>query len=65
MDAYEDPAHVGNSAKYHAGKPCIEPGCDLPAGTMWGPHWCFACNVKRIRRITKKLETLADGGELR
>lgn len=49
--AYEDPGHEGNGAKHLTGKPCIEKGCDNPAGTAWSPFWCFACNVKRIRRI--------------
>lgn len=53
---HEDPAHEGNSARHHTGKPCIEPGCDKPAGTVWSPLWCQECNAKRIRRVTHSLE---------
>lgn len=58
MEAFEDPTDVGNSPKYHTGKPCIEPGCGRPAGTAWSPYWCFECNVKRIKRIDHQLEML-------
>jgi hypothetical protein len=53
VDAYKDPHDEGNSAKYHAGKECIEEGCSKPAGTAWSPYWCFECNVKRIERVNK------------
>ena len=56
MLAFEDPNNPGNSPEYHAGKPCIEEGCDEPAGTWWSPHWCFKHNVERIRRITRQME---------
>lgn len=64
LDAYEDPSHEGNSSAHHTGKPCIEAGCGEPAGTAWGDYWCFRCNVKRMKRITGKLEALAAGEEL-
>lgn len=51
----EDPADVNNSARYHTGKPCIEDGCELPAGTAWSPHWCQKHNAERMERITKSL----------
>lgn len=41
MLPYQDPAHEGNSAKYHTGKPCIMKGCKSPSGTWWGPDWFF------------------------
>jgi len=58
IDAYEDPDHKGNSSKYHTGKPCIVPGCNKPAGTHWGPPWCFEHNVHRIKRIARDLENI-------
>lgn len=54
--AFENPSHEGNSATYHTGKPCIENGCEAPAGTRWSPLWCFAHNVARMKRITAGLE---------
>lgn len=66
MKPYKDPDHPGNSAKYHTGKPCCEPGCDRPAGTLWSPYWCFECNVERIERINGQIaEILAKRGEER
>ena len=60
---YNDPDDPGNGPKYHTGKPCIEAGCDKPAGTAWSTFWCFECNVKRIDRITRNLEALASKAE--
>lgn len=39
---------------------CVEPGCDKPAGTRWGPSWCPDCDVVRLERISENLEALAD-----
>lgn len=58
MMAFDDPDDDRNSELYHTGKPCIELGCDEPAGTAWSPHWCFSHNVERLRRIGEKLEFL-------
>lgn len=58
LPAYADPAHPGNSAEHHTGKPCIEKDCDEPAGTAWSPFWCFGCNVKRMQRIDASLTTM-------
>jgi hypothetical protein len=58
LQAFEDPFHEGNSPKHHTGKPCIEKGCEQPAGTWWSPHWCFEHNVERIKRITKQFDEL-------
>ena len=55
---FEDPGHEGNGAKYLTGKPCID--CGNPAGTAWSPHWCFECNVKRIKRINAGLQACID-----
>jgi hypothetical protein len=53
--AFENPAHEGNSAKYHTGEICIEKGCTAPAGTKWSHLWCFEHNVARMNRITAGL----------
>ena len=60
MEASEDPKHEGNSAKYHTGKICITPGCTELAGTAWSPCWCFKCNVKRMKRISKQMNSLVE-----
>lgn len=51
--AFEDKHHELNSTKFHTGKPCID--CTNPAGTWWSPLWCFDCNVKRMKRIDRRL----------
>lgn len=58
--AYKDPDHPGNSSKHRTGRPCIETGCNEPAGTAWGPHWCMKHNIERIDRITQSLEELVE-----
>lgn len=57
---YQDPKHPYNGSEYHTGKECIEPGCHNPAGTAWSPFWCFDCNVKRIDRISRQLDEIAE-----
>ncbi len=61
LDAFEDPNHPGNSNKHHTGKPCIEHGCSKPAGTDWGPYWCFEHNVERIRRCDAGFKSIEAG----
>jgi hypothetical protein len=56
---YNDPECEGNSAKYHTGKVCVEPGCNEPAGTAWSPHWCMKHNIERIDRIDAQLTEFA------
>jgi DNA-directed RNA polymerase subunit N (RpoN/RPB10) len=56
MKAYADPTHPGNSEKYLTGKPCLS--CGKPAGTAWGPLWCFSCHKVRIDRIDQALNDL-------
>ena len=63
MPDYRDPYHPGNGSEHRTGKPCIEPGCDRPAGTAWSPHWCCECNIARMDRITEQLESLAAPAE--
>lgn len=31
---------------------CIERGCDEPAGTPWGPHWCADHDDARLERVS-------------
>lgn len=50
---YADPSHPGNALRPRVR--CI--GCGtLGCTTAWGP-WCFACNVRRIDRISGFLES--------
>jgi len=58
-DLHRDPNHPGNSPKHHTGNKCIESGCDRPAGTAWGPHWCYLHNAERIERIDNSLSKIA------
>lgn len=55
---YQDPNHAGNNARHLSGKVCIEQGCGKAAGTAWSPFWCFACNVKRMDRISASMESM-------
>lgn len=56
---YQDPDDEANKGLFwRTGKPCIEQGCDEPAGTGWSPLWCFKHNVERIDRISRRLEAL-------
>lgn len=36
-----------------SGRTCVE--CDQPAGTLWGPYFCPACDVARLRTINAGL----------
>ena len=58
-ERYADPSDPLNAPKYHAGKPCIERGCNNPAGTAWSRFWCQPCNAKRMDRISASLEKMA------
>lgn len=64
LKAFEDPRKPGNSDKWHTGRPCIIPGCNAPAGTAWGPHWCFKHNVERIRCIDNQFLRMLDNKEV-
>lgn len=55
---HADPRDPLNAASYHTGKPCIEEGCDRPAGTHWSPLWCQPCNTVRMDRISASLNDL-------
>ena len=43
-----------------SGRTCIEPGCERPAGTHWGPFWCPEHDAIRLEKITRQLEELAE-----
>lgn len=58
IKGFNDPNDEGNSEKYHTGKPCIEKGCENPAGTWWSPYWCFKHNVERLDRVSGQLEDI-------
>lgn len=59
MEAFENPNDPRNGPDHHTGKPCIEPGCDNPAGTKWSPLWCHPCNVERMRLIDRTLKEIS------
>lgn len=61
LSRYADPNDPANGPKYHSGKPCIELGCEKPAGTAWSPHWCFRHNAERMARIDRSMDELAEG----
>jgi len=62
MKPYQDRNDEGNGPLYNTGKKCIT--ChERPAGTAWSPHWCFECNVERMDRITRNMESILAGFE--
>ena len=51
-----------------SGQSCVEPGCDRPAGTWWGPLWCPEHDEERLDRISRQLAEIKGffgGGALR
>lgn len=52
---------AGHVCQQPTGKPCIEPGCNGPAGTLWGPLWCPPCDQERLDRISAQFDALARG----
>lgn len=50
----------GHTCQQPSGRRCLEPGCDEPAGTEWGPMWCPEHDADRIDRISGQLERIAD-----
>jgi hypothetical protein len=49
------PEHVCHKP---SGRPCLEPGCNKPAGTLWGPMWCPEHDRERLDRIDTQLSDL-------
>lgn len=58
LQPFENPKSDGNSPKHHTGKPCIEHGCNEPAGTAWGKLWCQKHNAERLNRVSKGFENI-------
>ncbi len=58
MEHYQDPNDPLNGPEHHTGSPCVEKGCDRPAGTAWSPYWCQLCNAARMDRISASLSDL-------
>jgi len=58
IDRWRDLLDTGNGAGHWTGKPCVEVGCTLPAGTLWSPLWCAPHNAERIARISASLAAL-------
>lgn len=48
----------GHVCQQPNGKPCIEPDCNEPAGTLWGPLWCPDHDRERIDRISAQLKAI-------
>jgi hypothetical protein len=65
LKAYEDPNDYRNGPNYRTGKLCITKGCNSPAGTYWGPYWCFKCNVARLKGISKQFESLSSSLDIK
>lgn len=42
-----------------SGRVCIEPGCEEPAGTSWGPLWCPAHDQERLDRVGAQMRSIA------
>lgn len=53
-----DRCTAGHVCQQPSGRTCIEPGCDLPAGTWWGAYWCPDCDRERLDRVTAQLEAI-------
>lgn len=50
---------TGHVCHQPSGLRCVEPGCEQPAGTRWGPHWCPDHDAERLDRISASLVALA------
>lgn len=51
--------HYEHVCQNPSGRACIERGCDAPAGTGWGPHWCPEHDAERLDRIGASLDSIA------
>ena len=49
---------AGHVCQKPSGRTCYEPGCDKPAGTLWGPCWCPDHDEERLNRIDARLEAI-------
>jgi hypothetical protein len=50
-----DPVHI---CQKPSGRICIESGCELDAGTLWGPYWCPEHDRERLDRVSAEFEAL-------
>ena len=57
MIAHPD-CHEVHVCQEPSGRTCIESGCAVPAGTLWGPYWCPDHDRDRIDRISGQLEQI-------
>jgi hypothetical protein len=48
----------GHVCQRPSGRTCIEPECEQPAGTLWGPLWCPEHDQERLDRVSNRLEDL-------
>lgn len=48
----------GHVCQVPSHKPCYEKGCEEPAGTLWGPHWCPRHDQERINRISAQMQDM-------
>lgn len=46
----------GHVCQQPSGRDCID--CGQPAGTLWGPLWCPACDVKRLDAISDSMASI-------
>lgn len=46
---------AGHCCQKPSGQPCIEDGCNEPAGTIWGPHWCPDHDAERIDLVMNQM----------
>lgn len=58
---HRDTADDRNGHSHHTGKPCIEKGCNEPAGTAWSHLWCQKHNAERMDRISESLVRILEG----
>lgn len=42
----------GHVCQRPSGRTCYERGCNEPAGTIWGPHWCPDHDRERLDSIS-------------
>lgn len=59
-----DLSHPGYDERHRSGQRCWEDGCDDPAGTAWGPHFCPKHDMERKMKISEGLEKAMKGFEL-
>jgi len=51
-------AETGHTCQKPSGRVCATEGCELPAGTDWGPYWCPDHDAERIDRISRQFDDI-------